>query len=79
MKTLRAHFDGKVLQLDEPADLPVNQPLEVEVRAVPAESSGESPLRRLARLAREFPADPDWPTDGAAQHDHYLYGTSPRP
>ena len=78
MKTLRAHFDGKVLQLDEPADLPVNQPLEVNVRALAPEVSGESPLQRLARLAREFPADPDWPADGAAQHDHYLYGTPKR-
>lgn len=79
MKTLRAHFDGKVLQLDEPADLPVNQPLEVEIRTVSAEASGENPLQRLARLARELPNDPDWPADGAAQHDHYLYGTPKRP
>jgi hypothetical protein len=28
---LRAHFDGRVLVPDEPVDLPVNQPLEVEV------------------------------------------------
>lgn len=74
MKTLRVHFDGKVLQLDEPADLPVNQPLEIEVRGL----SAESPLEELARLAREFPAA-DLPSDLAAQHDHYLYGLPKRP
>ena len=78
MKTLRAHFDGKVLQLDEPADLPVNQPLEISVRQATASPDGESPLQRLARLAKEFPAS-GLPTDAASQHDHYLYGLPKRP
>lgn len=30
---LRAHFDGRVLVPDQPVDLPINQPLEVEVVA----------------------------------------------
>jgi len=37
--TLRAHFDGKVIVPDEPVDLPVDAPLEVEVRT----SNGVSP------------------------------------
>ncbi|MBI4025372.1 MAG: hypothetical protein HY360_10365 [Verrucomicrobia bacterium] len=31
--TLRAHFDGTVIVPDEPADLPVNVPLDVEIKA----------------------------------------------
>ncbi|MBI2843750.1 MAG: hypothetical protein HYX78_10155 [Armatimonadetes bacterium] len=29
---IRAHFDGRVIVPDEPVDLPVNQPIELEVR-----------------------------------------------
>ena len=31
---IRAHFDGKVLVPDEPLDLPVDEPLELELRSV---------------------------------------------
>lgn len=36
---------------------------------------------RLSALARELPDEvvQQLPTDGAAQHDHYLYGTAKRP
>jgi hypothetical protein len=40
--TIRAHFDGKVIIPDEPADLPVGRPLSVSVNvtdAQPAEST----------------------------------------
>jgi len=79
MKTLRAHFDGKVLQFDEPVDLPVNAPLKVDVHFAAPEASTSTPLQDLAGLLNDLPADPDWPADGAAQHDHYLYGTPKRP
>jgi hypothetical protein len=79
MKTLRAHFDGKVLQFDEPVDLPVNAPLKVDVHFAVPEASTSTPLQDLAGLLNDLPADPDWPADGAAQHDHYLYGTPKRP
>jgi len=32
---IKAHFDGKVIILDEPADLPVNEPLEFDLRPTP--------------------------------------------
>ncbi len=32
---IRAHFDGKVIVPDEPVDLPVNQPLEFDLRQAP--------------------------------------------
>jgi hypothetical protein len=30
--TIRAHYDGKVIVPDEPVDLPISEPLEVELR-----------------------------------------------
>ena len=42
-RTIRAHFDGKVIVPDEPVDLPVNEPLQVELR----------PLVTKGALARE--------------------------
>ena len=75
-----AHFDGKVIVLDEPVELPVGTPLRIQVElqdaAKPADTtaapatSGESP--RFAGLL-DLAADlPDAPPDLAAQHDHYL-------
>ena len=74
MTTLTAHFDGKVLVPDEPVELPVNCALKVQVE--PVEQS--SPLKPLVELAKRFPVT-DGPKDGAAQHDHYLYGLPKRP
>lgn len=76
MTTLTAHFDGKVLIPDRPVELPVNQPLRVHVE--PAGEPQEKPLQRLAALAKRFPVT-GGPPDGAAQHDHYLYGLPKRP
>ena len=76
--TLRAHFDGKVLVPDEPVNLPVNCALEVQVRPVAAPAAAAKPLVRLLALARQF-ALTGGPADGAAQHDHYLYGLPKRP
>ena len=81
MTVLKAHFDGKVLVPDEPVDLPVNCALEVHVQPLkkPTPPSGDRPLMKLVRLLEELPDNPDAPTDGAAQHDHYLYGLPKRP
>ena len=38
----------------------------------------DRPLMDLVRLTEHLPADADWPSDGAAEHDHYLYGTPKR-
>jgi hypothetical protein len=78
MTTLRARFDGRVLVPEEPVSLPTDCVLEVQVKPIPSEESGNSFLARLAELAASFPPDPDAPVDGAAQHDHYLYGTPKR-
>ncbi|MEK7676818.1 MAG: hypothetical protein AAB676_13380 [Verrucomicrobiota bacterium] len=82
MTTLTAHFDGKVLIPDEPVNLPVDCALEVRVQPLKkrVELSGEDrPLMKLVKLLEELPDNPDAPTDGAAQHDHYLYGLPKRP
>jgi hypothetical protein len=76
--TLKVHFDGKVLVPDEPVDLPVNCTLQVQVDPVQRPAKAEKPLLKLAELARRFPVT-HGPADGAAQHDHYLYGLSKRP
>lgn len=70
--TVHAHFDGKVFVPDEPVDLPANTPVELHLVGA---SSTDRPLMELVELADTFPPDPDWPKDGAAEVDHYLYGT----
>ena len=71
MRKLKAHFDGKVLIPHEPVDSPINQDLEIEVTI---SDLPEKPLEKLAKALDQFEPNQDWPTDGAAQHDHYLYG-----
>ena len=71
-RTIAAHFDGKAIIPDEPVQLPVGQRLRVCIEF----SEGESP--RFADLL-DLAADlPDAPSDLAAQHDHYLYGSPKR-
>jgi len=78
MTMLTAHFDGKVLVPDEPVKLPLNCALKVQVEPLADPSADEKPLQRLVELARRFPVS-GGPPDGAAQHDHYLYGRPKRP
>lgn len=80
MTAIKAHFDGKVLVPDEPVDLPLNQPLRVFVAPLPSQTeTSEAPLLELAHALNQLPPNPASPTDGAEQHDHYLYGTPKRP
>lgn len=68
-QTLTVRFDGKVLIPDGPVDLPVGQPLKVQLEFP------DNAAPRFADLV-QFAADlPDAPTDLASQHDHYLYGS----
>jgi hypothetical protein len=50
--TIRARFDGKVIIPDEPVELPVGQPLQIEVSAASAEYSALTPEERRAALDR---------------------------
>jgi hypothetical protein len=76
MVAIKAHFDGKSLILDEPADLPRNQPLLIHVQPLPAptEPAGKTAWDVLDELTGSVEAPPDW----SAEHDHYLYGTPKR-
>ncbi len=66
--SISAHFDGRFIVPDEPVQLPVGQPLRVQVELAEA-------APRFAELLR-FASDlPDAPVDLSTQHDHYLYGT----
>ena len=49
---IRAHFDGKVIVPDEPVDLPVNKPLDFELKQSPEELAWdpEKARRALQRL-----------------------------
>jgi hypothetical protein len=79
MLTIKARFDGRVFVPEGPVDLPAGCELELSIESPPAARSGGNTLSQLADLAGQFPANPDLPTDLAAQHDHYLYGTPRRP
>ncbi|MEJ0089235.1 MAG: hypothetical protein WDM80_05740 [Limisphaerales bacterium] len=78
MTTLKAHFDGKVLIPDEPVNLPMDCTLELHVEPVKKSSTETNQLKSLVELAKRFPVL-DGAADGAAQHDHYLYGLPKRP
>ena len=75
MSTIRARFDGRVFVPAGPVDLPVGCELEIPLPEALAKEPDGPPLTALADLLEQFPENPDWPADGAAQHDHYLYGT----
>ncbi len=78
MTTVKVHFDGKVLVPEEPVDLPMNCALEVQIKPASPSASGGKPLLKLVKALAALPANPEWPSDGAAQHDHYLYGSPKR-
>ena len=72
--TVTARFDGLVFVPDGPVDLPIGGLVRVEFEPVPA-----NPLIGLLADLAKLQANPDWPADGAAQHNHYLYGTPKAP
>ncbi len=64
-------YEGKVVNgvvvLESGATLP-------EGTCVRVEPLEERPLLDLLRAVEKAPANPNWPHDGAAELDHYLYG-----
>jgi hypothetical protein len=64
---IRGYFDGRVIILNEPLNLPIGQPLRLHLEL----DGSPPPFADLLRFAADLP---DAPTDMAAQHDHYLYG-----
>lgn len=74
---LQAKFDGKVLIPQGPVDFPTDELIELDARTIP-KNEAKPPLQALLEAAKQFPPVPDSPGDAAAQHDHYLYGTTKR-
>jgi hypothetical protein len=79
MITITARFDGRVFVPTEPLDLPPGYELEITIPSPPPAQPEQPTLLALAELMKQFPENPDWPPDGAVQHDHYLYGTPKKP
>ncbi len=78
MTVLTAHFDGKAIIPDEPVELPVNCALKVQVEPLRETVPTATHLHRLVQIAKKYPVT-GGPADGAAQHDHYLYGLPKKP
>ena len=76
--TVTARFDGRVFVPDGPVDLPVGRKVRLVLEPIDGVADPR-PLAALAAALNQLPANPDWPADGAAQHDHYLYGTPKQP
>ncbi len=78
--SLRVQFDGKVLIPQGPVDLPLDEIIEIEVVNCSAPETGNSAATTIKDwLAQQSPVDRGgMPSDGAAQHDHYLYGHAKR-
>jgi hypothetical protein len=79
MITVKARFDGRVFIPHEPVDLPADCELDIVISQPVSATAGKSTLARLAEIADKFAVNPDLPSDLAAQHDHYLYGTPKQP
>ncbi|CAN5782524.1 hypothetical protein BH23PLA1_BH23PLA1_24790 [soil metagenome] len=79
--SVKARFDGSVFVPEGPVNLPVGTLLEIpDVPAPPEADDAEiRPLAKLLEIVDMFPENPDLPTDYAAQHDHYRYGTPKKP
>jgi hypothetical protein len=77
--TIRAKFDGRVLVPEEPVQLPIGPIFEINLEPAQQMAQGSATtLADLVNFAEGLPSDPDAPVDGAAQHDHYLYGSPKR-
>ena len=75
MTTVKVHFDGRVFVPETPVNLPVGTVLELPLQAKVAAPGVDRPLIALMEALAKLPPNPDWPADGATEHDHYLYGT----
>jgi predicted DNA-binding antitoxin AbrB/MazE fold protein len=74
--TFEAVYENGVLKPERPLQLKEHQKVSVTV-----EENQPSLAERIAALSRGIPSEvlDTWPTDGASQHDHYLYGAPKRP
>ena len=82
---LKAIYEGGVFRPLEPVQLAEHQEvtllLETPDETRPRTGADRPIWEFTAELVRDIPEDVlnALPTDGAAQHDHYLYGAAKRP
>ena len=57
------------------ADQAFRKAVDSKAEARLAQNGARKTLAKLSGLAASLPSNPQTPTDAAAQHDHYLYGT----
>jgi predicted DNA-binding antitoxin AbrB/MazE fold protein len=87
--TIDAIYEDGVLKPVRPLPLPAQAQVRVTVETQLGDEaalefgegrSGPSLAEEIIALANSVPDDivAQWPTDGASQHDHYLYGTPKR-
>jgi predicted DNA-binding antitoxin AbrB/MazE fold protein len=74
--TVEAVYEDGVLKPTQPLPLPEHEKVTGTVQ-----ERQPSLAERIVALARDLPPEvlDAWPTDGASQHDHYLYGAPKRP
>jgi len=75
--TIHAIYENGVFRPLEAVNLLEGDKVEIQIVS-PQAASDDRPLLRLAEVAKQFPGNPNRPTDFAAEHDHYLYGTPKR-
>jgi predicted DNA-binding antitoxin AbrB/MazE fold protein len=76
-RSIAVVYDGEVFRPVEPVDLPPNTRGRVTIRDQAEEQPFTAPPRSVQQILARARAL-DLPTDLAAQHDHYLYGTPKR-
>ena len=74
--TVEAIYEDGVLKPAQPLPLKEHEKVRITV-----EAAGPSLVERIVARARALPPEvlDRLPSDGAAQHDHYIYGTPKRP
>jgi hypothetical protein len=70
-QTVTVIFDGQVLRPESPISLEPNQRYVVTIQTEPAAKQVDDGWDAISNLVGSVEA----PTDWAAEHDHYLYGT----
>lgn len=79
MVLIKARFDGRVFIPQENVNLPAGLELEIGIPTSIEVNGKKQGLTKLVDDLERLPPNQDWPVDGAAQHDHYLYGAPKRP
>jgi len=74
--TVQAVYENGVLKPEKPLPFKEHEKVNITV-----EEKQPTLAERIVALANNLPPEvvDAWPTDGASQHDHYLYGAPKRP